>query len=788
VVKALNRKLLREMVGLRGQLFSIALVVAAGVMAVVTMQSTFQSLERSRDDYYREYRYAHVFASLERAPESLSRRIAALPGVAAAETRVIKDVVITVPGLTQVATGHLVSVPESHSPQLNGLHLRAGRWVAPGRDDEVMVSERFAAANRLAPGATVGAVVNGRQRVLRIVGVALSPEYVYEMAPAAGFLTDKRLYGVFWMGREALAAAADMTGAFNDVALRLAPGASEQAVIEQLDRVLEPWGGRGAYGRADQISNRILTEELKQNETTALIVPAVFLSIAAFLLHMVMLRLVATQREQIALLKAFGYRHRDIALHYLWLALFAVAGGAVLGVLAGLWLGSGYTRLYGEFFFFPELSYRATPGVALFAIAIASLAALTGALSAVRHAAALEPAVGMRAESPARFRPLLLERVGLHRWLSPQQRMVLRNVERRPVRSLMAAVGVGFALSMYLVGNIMMDSMYAMISGQFESIQREDVAVAFDHARDARALRELARIPGVIRAEPYHVVPVEMSNGARRRRLAITGLAADAQLRRMTDGSLASHPLPEDGLVITRRLAHILDVVPGDSVQLELLDRSEERVAVVAATMDELLGMNAYAEISALRRMLREGTLISGAYLDIERGAESEVFRHLQELPGVASTLSKAAMLESFEDQMAESMTITTTILITLAAVLAVGVIYNGARIALSERGRELASLRVLGFNRQEVGSMLLGEQALVTAVGLPLGGLIGYGVTVLIMAAYDTELYRIPVVFRAGTFMQTALVVALIAAAAGLLVRRRLDRADLIAVLKTRE
>jgi putative ABC transport system permease protein len=788
-MRALDRKLLRDAWRLRGQLVSIALIVATGIMSVITLQSTYLSLDGARADYYRDYRFADIFAAMNRAPTDLVRRLAAVPGVAAVEPRITMMVVLHVPGLELPASGKLVSVPERGQPGLNRLHLRSGRWVAPGAHDEALVSERFADINGLAPGDTLRALLNGRMRTLRIVGVALSPEFVYEIEPTGGFVTDERLFGVLWLGRPALEAANDMVGGFNDVAIRLAPGAAPRHVIAALDEVLRPYGGTGAYGRGDQISERLLRDEIAQNRATATFIPLVFIGIAAFLLNIVLLRLISLEREQIGTLKAFGYTNGDVGLHYLRLASLAVGAGTVVGIITGLWLGAGYTRLYGQYFRFPELPYVVSWEVALVAVAVSAAAALVGAWSAVRAATRLQPAEAMRAEAPATFRPLAIERLGLHRLLSPAQRMVLRNVERRPLRALLSILGVAFAIGILLIGMTMMDSVRGMMALQFTVIQQEHAAIAFTRAVDPRALRELQRIPGVLDAEPYHMVGARLTHGHRSRLLGITGLPPQSRMRAMTDRDGKVHPLPEGGVVLSERLARVLDVGPGDTIRVELLDRAgETRYVEVAALVQEMIGMNAYMSLPELSRLLRETPQLSGAYLRLRRGEDHAVFAALREKPAIASTVSKTAMVRSFEDQISENLTLTMTILITLAGVLAVGVIYNGARIALSERGRELASLRVLGFTRTEVAAMLLGEQGVITLLGLPLGAFIGAGLTALIIRAYDTELYRMPLVLLPRTFLTAALIISAIAAVAGLLVRRRLDRADLIAVLKTRE
>lgn len=788
-MKALDRKLLRDVLRMRGQMISIALVAAAGVMSAITMRSTLASLEFSRDRYYRDYRMPDVFVQLDRAPDRVAARIAELPGVAAVDTRVTLRAVIDVPGLNRPATGLLISVPDEPRPALGDIHLREGRRVEPGRDDEIVISEGFATANGLGIGDTLFAVLNGRYRDLRIVGSAISPEFVYEIDAASGIFTDQRLFGLLWMSREALAAASDMTGAFDQLVARLTPNASESLVLARIDALLEPYGGLGAYGRADQLSNRLVNDEIAQLRGSATLVPIIFLAVAGFLLHIVLARMIALERPQIATLKAFGYESTTIAIHYLGMALIAIGAGALLGILAGLWLGSMYTDLYSQFFRFPELIYSPRWEVAFGAVTVSVIAALAGAASAIRSAFALQPAEGMRPEAPARFRPLFMERLRLHRFLSPAQRMVVRNAERRPIRTLLSATGVAFSLAVLVIGFIMLDSVDAMMQIQFGEVQREDVDIAFTDARDVSAVREIARLPGVVEAEPYRIIPVRLASGHRDRRLALTGMQPDGRLRAMIDAAGSTHRLPRDGVVLTDRLARSLRVAPGDTIRAELLDRTGTvRDLVVTATVDEMLGINGYMSLEALGRVAREGPRASGTWVTLQRGAETDVLRRLRDFPAVASTTSKSAMLRSFEEQISESFVLVSVILLTLASILAMGVIYNGARIALSERGRELASLRVLGFSRREVAAMLLGEQAIITALGIPLGMLFGAALAAAVLGAFDTELYRVPLALRLDTFAFTTAAILVVAAVAGLLVRRQLDRSDLIAVLKTRE
>ncbi|MEX1183192.1 MAG: ABC transporter permease [Gemmatimonadota bacterium] len=787
-MRALNRKLVRDAWWLRGQLFSIALVVAAGVMTVVTLRGTYTSLATSLDTFYTDYRFADVFAELSSAPEPLSRRIQQVPGVAAVETRVREIVNLDVPGLGEPAVGLILSIPAQPGRCLNEIHIVSGRYVDPARPDEVLVSESFATANQLVPGSVISAVINGRWRRLDIVGIAISPDYIGELAPGTIFPDDRR-FAILRMNRQALAAATGLEGAFNDVSLTLAPSASEGDVIAALDRLLEPFGGLGAYGRDNHPSHQTVIGELDQNRVTGTVIPAIFLGVAAFLLNIVLGRLVGTQRDQIAVMKAFGYSNADVGSHYLRFAAFSVVPGGLAGTALGVWFGGALTRLYGQFFRFPALSYTVDWTLVAIALGVSIAAAALGALGAVHRAVGLAPAEAMRPEAPLRFRPGLVERTGVARLLPASGRMIVRNVERQPVRSMLAAVGVALSVAILVVSMFFFDAISSMLDVQFRQVQREDLAVYFGRLRPRSVRYDLAHLEGVTQVELFRTVPVRLSNGYRQRSTIVTGMQKDGTLRRVIDQKRGAVAMPHDGLLVNSKLADILDIAVGDTVQLRVLDggRQEIRLAV-AGTVDEIFGISAYMDYDALHRVLGEARVASGGYLRTQSGSVQALNEQVKTLPAVVSAYSPAVLRDTFEQQMNENVMVSVTFLVTLAGILAVGVIYNGARIALSERGRELASLRVLGFTRREVSVLLLGEQAAITLLAIPLGWAIGFGFGAFILAMFDMERYRIPMVITGRTYMFSALIAVVSAVLAGAAVRHRLDRLNLIEVLKTRE
>lgn len=786
-MRALHRKLFRDLWEIKGQALAIALVIAAGIAMFVTYLSNFQSLRLTQEAYYEHYRFADVFAAAKRAPERLLVQIVEIPGVARADARVVVEVTLDVPEVTEPVVGRIQSLGRDPG-SLNAIALQEGRLPQPDRPEEVLVSEGFALARGLGPGDTLAAIVNGRRRELEIVGLALSPEFVYTIRPGALMPDDER-YGVFWMDHDALATAFDMKGGFNDVALKLMPGASADEVIDRLDDLLRPWGGLGAMPRSLQPSHWYVDSELQGLQTVGFILPVIFLGVAAFLLNVVLQRIIAVQREQIAALKALGYTDFEVGLHYgSWSVVIAAVGGLV-GVSSGAWLGRQMAGLYNEFFRFPTLEYEVSSTVLAGTVVFSAIAAVAGALGSVGRAVRLPPAEAMRPQAPGIYRPTLVERLGFGRWLSEPARMVLRNLERRPGRALASIVGIAFSAAMLIVGLFFLDSIEELLDVQFGVLQRQDVTVSFVEPLSSGARFGVQQLPGVLASETTRSVAVRLRAGHRERQSSILGLAAGARLQRVVDTSLEEIRLPPEGLVLSRKLAEILELEAGDVVTVEVLEgrRPVERIRI-AALVEEYMGTSAYMEAGALHRMLKEGENVSSAMLLVDSSFLDELYSRLKRTPAVAGVAIQEAAIRSFRDTIGQNLGIMVFFNVLFAGIIAFGVVYNAARVSLSERSRELASLRVLGFTRAEISSILIGELATLTAVAIPLGLAIGTALSAWIVAIYDTELYRFPLVIWPRTYASAALVVIVATVVSSLVVRRKLHRLDLVGVLKTRE
>lgn len=788
MISALDRKLLRDLSQMKGQSFAIAVVIAAGVATFVNSRTILYSLELTRSTFYERYRFADVFAKVKRAPDSMIERLAEIPGVAQVETRIVEQVTLDVPGLVEPAVGQLISLPVTRPPKLNQLYLRRGRQLAVGREDEVLASEAFLNANNLDLGDSIVAIINGRRKALRVVGVAFSPEYVFQIKPG-DMLPDPRHFGILWIDHEALSMAYDMDGAFNDVTLSLSHGTSPESVIYRLDELLEPYGCLGAFARKDQLSHMLLESDIEGLRTMGLIAPTIFLCVAAFLLNVVMTRLTSLQREQIAALKAFGYSNLQIAWHYMKFVLVITMFGGVLGTLGGMWLAHDFTKMFMRVYQYPELIFRVQPPAVVKGILIAGGAALAGAFGAIVLAVRLPPAEAMRPEPPARYKPTILERIGLGRLVPNIARMVLRQLERHPVKTSFSLLAISMSVAIVVVGNFIANSVDRVLEMTFFDVQRFDLSLSTVEPLSSDALFELASLPGVYQAEPRRVIAVRLRAANRSRRLGIDGVPRDATLLQLKSRDGEPVDLPPDGLVLSKKLADVLGVNAGETVRVEVLQEKRPVADVrVIGLVDDIVGLNAYMSIEAVNRLMREGPRINVVMLSTDPLMQPAIFRELKEMPQVASVSIRDASVESFKNTAGKNMMHMRTINLTFAIIIALGVVYNGARISLSERSRELATLRVMGFTRGEISTILLGEIGTITLMGLPFGLVMGYWFAWGLTWFMDQEVFRFPFIIARSTYGLAAATVLAASIVSALVVRRKLDDLDLIAVLKSKE
>lgn len=783
----LRRKVLRDLVRLWPQALAIALVLAAGVATMILGNGAFASLSDTRARYYDDYRFADVFADVTRAPLALIDELRAVDGVLAAEARVTRLALLDLPALEQPGTMLLVSLPEGGAAGLNLLHLRQGRLPDPGSSREIVLSEGFASAHGLTPGASLALVMNGQRRDLTVTGIALSPEFIYALGPGE-MMPDPRRYGIGWMPRGALAATYDLKGAFSNLVLKLAPGTPLGRLIEQVDQLTAPYGGTGATARADQTSHAFLDAELKQLGAMVRVLPPIFLLVAAMLVNMTLSRLVTLEREQIGLLKAIGYSSRAIAQHYVEFVLAIAIVGIAIGVGAGLWMGAGLAQMYARFFSFPFLVFSRDPGIFVLAALVTTGAAVAGALLSVRSVLALSPAVAMSPPAPADYRSQggVLWR---HLRLRQTSVMTVRHLMRWPWRTLSGVLGVAMAVAILVASLWSFASIDRMVDITFFRAERQDVQMVFGQPEPPRAAFAARTMPGVLAAEPFRAAAATISHRNLSRRVSVIGRPASPKLSRVLAPDLRPMPMPEAGVILSETLAQVLDVRPGDTVTVAFLEGARRSLTLpVSGLSVGYVGLSTSMDLAALHRATGGAEVISGVNLMLDESQASAFFHAAASSPETGFLSIKDLTVARFRATLAENITVMITVYVGLATVIAVGVIYNFARISLSEQGRELASLRVLGFGKGEVAAILFSELAVIVALAQPLGWIIGYGMGRAMVAAFSSDLYRVPFVIGPEVHATASLVVCAAAVLSALAVRQRINRLDMIEVLKTRE
>jgi putative ABC transport system permease protein len=787
-MSALNIKLFRDVGRLWAQVLAIALVIGGGVATLVLAVGSHRSLEETRIAYYERYGFADVFAVVKRAPKALVDQIAQIPGVAAVEARVAKLALLDVPGFSEPASGQFVSLPDVGEPMLNRLYMRAGRLPEPGRAEEVVVNESFAQAHGFAPGARFSAILNGRKRELVIVGTALSPEFIYTVGPG-DLMPDDRRYGIVWMSEKALASAYDLDGAFSSVSVKLQRGASEREVISRLDSLLDGYGGQAAYGRKDQTSHAWLDHELDMLNNMSRTLPPIFLLVSAFLVNLTLSRLVALEREQIGLLKALGYRDGSIVLHYLQFVALIVLVGIMIGSIVGTWLGLRVTALFGDFFHFPFLVFARAPDLYVIAGALSAVAAIVGAIRALREVVRLPPAIAMQPPAPPSFHRLLPTTISLDKIVSQPTLMMLRNISRHPIRASLTALGMALATAILVVSLFTRDTMEQLIDVTYFLADRQDATVGFVEKRTENVVMQMARLPGVLAAEPFREVPVRIRHGNAERRIMISGRPHDADLKRIIDVDLRPVVLPQTGLAISSMLGQILGVGLGDTVELDLLEGARRTVSLpVVALVEDYFGIRGMMDMDALARLMREAPAVNSVNLSLDDERREQFYATVKSMPTVSGVALQRTSLANFRKTVALLMTTMASIYTGLATVIAFGVVYNNARISLSERARELASLRVLGFRRGEVLRILLLELAILTLIAQPPGWVMGYGLAWVMKTNLAGELMRVRLVVEHSTYVTASAIVILAAIASGFTIRERINQMDLVTVLKTRD
>lgn len=792
-MKVLDRKLIRDLRRSRGLLLAITSIMAVGVACYVALGFAYRNLSTAKNEYYADCRMADFSIEVKKAPLAELAAVERLPGVVEVRPRIQFFATVDIERIAEPLNGIVLSLPDRREPTINDVILRRGGYFTDIRDNEVIVNEKFARHHGLSPGHWIHLILNNRRQELFIVGTAVSSEFTYLVGPGS-IMPDPEHLGVFYLKHSYAEDVFDFDGACNQVMGRLAPNVRDRPdeTLRRAELLLDSFGVFTTVPLEQQPSNRFLSNEISGLKAFGVIDPLIFLSVAALVLNVLMTRLAEQQRVIVGTLKALGYYDRQVFGHFLK---FGLAVGVLSGVLGGglgYWISMAMTGLYRKFFEFPTLANRFYLDIFVQGMVVSLVCSLIGSVHGARSVLRLEPAEAMRPKPPAQGGAIWLERFGRF-WqsLSFAGRMMLRNLVRHRFRTTAGVFAAAMGAGMSVNALMLVEATSFLVDFQFSQIQRSDIDLAFKDERPAAALTEARQLPGIDRAEPLFNVGCTFVNGSHSYRSGITGLAVDARLTIPRDLGGRRLRIPDVGLVMSRKLAQILHVARGELVEVRPTKGLREPWRVpVTEIADSYVGLTVYANIDYLSRLTHEELAISGVQLAVnsQRDSLAMLYGELKRLPGVQSVTARADTVANVHETLIKNQRVFIGLLCLFAGVIFFGSVLNSSLVGLAEREREVATLRVLGYTEWQVGNLFLRESMLIntvgTLVGMPLGYLLNWGITI----AYDTDMFRIPVVDPTSSCVATFVLGTVFALIAHGFVQRAIFRMDWLEAMKTKE
>ncbi len=754
----LHHKLARDLRHSLGTLLTVVSIIAAGAGSFVGFGSAQRILESSQAAYYRQYRLADFWVDLKKVPLAALERVAAMPDVAAVESRVVFEVILDLPGKDRPLAGRLISAPaDDVAGTINGVCLVRGSGFSPDRDEELILGEAFAQAHGLSPGDRLPLILNRKRVSFFITGTAISPEYVYLVRGEGDLLPDPEHFGILYIKERYAREILDFEQAANQVVGLLSPGARQpDQTLEQIAALLEPYGVLAVTPRSRQASNRFLSDEIAGLSVTAVVMPVIFLSVAALALNLLMHRLAERQRSVIGTLKALGYRDREVLQHFLSFGLVVGLLGGIAGIGVGLVFCWTMIRMYRLFYQFPRFLVEVHPDLLAIGLFISVAFALLGTVNGVWVVLRLSPAEAMRPRPPQSGGAVWLERwPRLWRSLGFRSHMALRSVARNRTRTLSGVISSALAVCLLLLTLSMYDSMAELVDFQFDAVLRSDVDIGMRQEQSSAALLEAQALPGVDHAEAALAVVCNLSNGRRSRRMGILGLAPGHRLLTPMSADRQPVAIPRHGLVMSRKLAELLDLGVGDEVRLTpVRGRHEPRVARLAAVVDSYLGLDCYADLNYLSGLVAEAQAVNTLQLAVDPQSLPELYAAVKTLPNAQALAVRADIIHNIEDTFVKTLLFSLGMMIAFSGVIALGSTLNASLLEIGDRRREIALLRVLGYAPGAVAGIFLRQNLFIHGTACVLAIPLGYVMCSAMVTAYDTELYRMPLRFHGATVL----------------------------------
>jgi putative ABC transport system permease protein len=714
-----------------------------GVLINIVIGICSDVFQSAKENYYRDYRLADIFAKVNAIPASAIPDIERIEGVREVSGRYVYDARVVSDKTDKLITLRLISVDTSYEgTPINNIIL-TGNGFSGGFD--IAADKAFQNAHGLKPGSAVRLIINRKEYELNICAYADSPEYVYAVKTATEIMPTPETFGYAFIPIENIWAFSGQTGFYNDVCIELESGVLYESVQSQLEDELKKYGLISIVRQKDQPSVAMVDMELNSISTISQVMPMLFMLMSSVVLYLMLKRIIEQERTQIGVLKAFGYRDNEIVGHYVSYGLITGLVGGILGCVYGAAVSVPYVEMFKTFFNLPTENANIPPLLLARSLGFALSSGVLGGFFGARRSLKLTPAQAMRPEAPKLVKFDLLKRLPLLKLiLSSGGNMAVRTIARNKVRSAVIVLGLVFSFAlMSFMGsyNLMID--YMMLN-LFSKSQLYDAKISFDSPVDFEiAVGEVYNINGVSLAEGIMEVSAEIKNKHLKTGAIITGIEKNAMLYKIYDNDKALYlSPPEAGIVLSDVAAKTINAKKGDTLYISspLLDK--DAPITVTEICSQNLGQGVYMELGALNSFFNLKKTASSVVVATDNVSEINAYADTAE--NISFIDDKASLLKGYEDLLAPFDFLIYAMWI-FSVIISFAIIFNTSAISLSERKREYATLRVLGMQVTEVGDIMAFEYWLLCGVGIIFGIPFNMLLKQLLASVFATDSFTFP-------------------------------------------
>ncbi len=787
-MKKINLILKREIIKGKGQFIAAALVVLIGVTAFLATYTSYLNLNNSAKSYYDKYNLLDYYAQVKSISDNEIQQVGKIQGVKNSSGRICVDITGDM-GSDRRATLRAISVPDNSEPEINRLHFVKGSFFDSNSFDECLISDKFASFYKLKTGDTVKTNIQGNPYEFKIHGIVNSPEYVYAIKSAATLLTSDGDFGIIYIKESQLKKMTGAGDAFNQVHFTLSEQYNNPDTIKKIENALKPAGFLYGMVRKDLASYAMLSDDINMLEELAVILPLLFLSVAAMIIYVILKRVVNNQRTLIGVMKAFGYSDKKVLKHYISYSLLVALTGAVPGTIFGMGLGALITRMYTQFYNIPELSVKIYWTEMLLGILVSIIFSLVAGYNSTKKILKLEPAQSMRSEPPVSGNKILVEKIKpLWKKLSFGWKMSIRNIFRARQRAVMTMMGFVFTIVL-LVGTLFfLDSMNYISDEYYKDFQRQDYKVLFNSPVQYDETYKLLKTEGINKLDPILELPVEIIKDNKKSDMMLTAIGKDNTLYKLKDKEDNKMTVPKGGVILPHSMAEKISVNIGDVVTIKSHVPGFDTAKVkVVGIMKQYIGFSCYMNIEDLKQYTQNQKLANAALIKVNDGMDGKVQHNLYQNKSVDFLESRLTSAETF-DKFTGIIYIFIGVLVAFALVMGGAIVFNSTVINIMERKRELASLKALGYSLKEIKLVILRENMLLGFLSLVPGLILGRLMCGFLANMFNNNYFVMPVIVNIPTYIIAALSIFVFAGFAQFANRKNMTGLDMVETLKNRE